>query len=246
MGVLHQPSDLLLDSFKKHFPLFFPAPHHTTHNPPQHFRLRKACQRKSSQAEDIVERLWQAESNSNGSIMSLIMVWVSIIYQGRGLSEAGRVELNDDCSAGWQVMMSLHSQWYDKARAEGGQAPIPPVSLRAGPWGLSHGQACSSRSTGLENHTWLVASTGSWLTLWRPCIFWNRELGDLTLPRENMLTVSPPSQCAQYVCVCVCAVMWGDAVTGYSHKLITHAPQGDSFPQDRIIKCPLAGTSRMM
>lgn len=47
----------------------------------QPFSLRKVCQRKSSQAEDIVELLWQAESHSNGSIMSLIMVWVSIIYQ---------------------------------------------------------------------------------------------------------------------------------------------------------------------
>ena len=159
---------------------------HLSNSPPRPFSLRKACQRKSSQVEDIVERLWQAESHSNGSIMSLIMVWVSIIYQGWGPGETEGAEENDDYSAGWQAMMSPHSQWYDKAGAEGGQAPSPPVSLRAGPWGLSHGQTCSSRGTGLENLTWLVASTGPRLAQRRPCLLWNRELGDLTLPGDYM------------------------------------------------------------
>lgn len=85
--------------------------------------------------------------------MSLIMAWVSIIYQGWGPSAAEAAEENDDCSAGWQAMMSSHSQRYNKAGAEGGRAPSPPVPLQAGPWGLSHGETCSSQSSGLENHT---------------------------------------------------------------------------------------------
>lgn len=172
---------LLQDAFTSFSPIS-----HLYNSPPQPFSLRKACQRKSSQVEDIVERLWQAESHSNGSIMSLIMVWVSIIYQGWGPSETKGVEENDDSSAGWQAMMSPHSQWYNKAGAEGGRAPSLPVSLRAEPWGLSHGQTCSSWSAGLENRTWLVASTGPRLAQRRPCLLWNRELGDLTLPREYM------------------------------------------------------------
>lgn len=185
MNVLHQPPNPLLDSFKKHSPLSLHSSISSA-PPPQPFSLRKACQRKSSQVEDIVERLWQAESHSNGSIMSLIMVWVSIIYQGWGPTETEGTEEYDDCSSGWQAMMSPDSQWYDKAGVEGGQAPSPPVSLWAEPWGLSHGQTCSSWSTGLENHTWLVASTGPRLAQRRPCLLWNRELGDLTLPREYM------------------------------------------------------------
>ncbi len=91
--------------------LFLSTPPSLSSSPPQPFSLRKACQRKSSQVEDIVERLWQAESHSNGSIMSLIMVCISIIYQGWGPGETEEAEENDDCSAGWQAMMSLHSQW---------------------------------------------------------------------------------------------------------------------------------------
>lgn len=79
MNVL-QPPNPLLDSWILHFP-------HLWNSPPLSFSLRKACQRESSQVEDIVERLWQAESHSNGSIMSLIMVWVSIIYQSWGLAD---------------------------------------------------------------------------------------------------------------------------------------------------------------
>lgn len=42
--------------------------------------------------------------------MSLIMVWVSIIYQGWGPGESEGAEENDDYRAGWQAMMSPHSQ----------------------------------------------------------------------------------------------------------------------------------------
>lgn len=158
--------------------------------------------------------MWQAESHSNGSIMSLIMVWVSIIYQGWG---PGRLKGNDDDSAGWQAVMSSYSQWCDKFRAEGGQTPSLPVSLRAGPWGLSNGQACSSRSTGLENHSWLVASMWLRLAQKRPCLLWNGEPDDLTLPREYMLTVSLlPNVCGVGVCVCavICWNWWQALSTG--------------------------------
>lgn len=159
-----QPFAFLL---RQAFPCSSAAPH-LCDALPRPFSLRKACQRKSSQAEDIVERLWQPESHSNGSIMSLIMVWVSIIYQGWGPTGPREQRQMMTAVLLGSSMMSAHSQRWDEAGAEGGQAPRVPVSLLAGPWGLRHGQTCSSRSSGLENYTtgcFHGASAGSAATL---------------------------------------------------------------------------------
>lgn len=82
MNVLHQPPSpsLILSSW-------IILSHHCT-SPPLPLSLGKVCQRESGLVKDIVECLWQAESHSNGSIMSLIMVSVSIIYQSWGPSDA--------------------------------------------------------------------------------------------------------------------------------------------------------------
>ena len=202
---------------------------HLSNSPPRPFSLRKACQRKSSQVEDIVERLWQAESHSNGSIMSLIMVWVSIIYQGWAPArprERRRMMTTALVGRRWWALIpndtTRPEQKVDKLQVRqslcglgpGGWATARPAHHGALDWKISH--------------DWLLPQGLGWLS-GDPVSFeienWvtSRCLGTTCKP------YLPYPVCA--VCVCrnfVCAQWCGrEAVTGNSHKLITHAPQGD-------------------